>query len=427
MPKETFLSGLSARMARLGWPTRHVRRIMQEVTDHWNELEQEGRERGLDQAAASDFAWQRLGDPRALVDTYESTMCRASWAGRHPIVSFILLPPLALLTWFLCWTAMAAGASELYAKLLGLNAPDWGSYLTVLFGVKVIHYTGVFTVPIFFWWWARTNFRGLKWRWIACAMCALHGMLNQVTVRPHLLQWGYGIAPVEWLPVLAPLLVAVAAHAFEQPGRMRALAALATASMILAGCSSSKTPQHRGWIGGEYKPVKHLQDGSRGLLVTALRTNTPAARSGLREGDLIVRAAGKPVNRMNAFHQAIDTTQPGSNLSVGVLRDGTVFDVPVRAGRETFTPTRAIVVGLLLSDEWDPWPNPSFSLVALGYKREHKRLDLDSPEARFKLAKTNDKDHPSLRSSEGWEIWLPVLSFSNRKRILSQSDIEAEP
>jgi hypothetical protein len=75
----------------------------------------------------------------------------------------------------------------------------------------------------------------------------------------------------------------------------------------------------------------------------------------------------------------------------------------------------------------DPWPNRDFSLVALGYKREHKRLALDSPEARFKLAKTTDKDHPSLRSSEGWEIWLPVLSFSNRKRILSQCDIETEP
>jgi membrane-associated protease RseP (regulator of RpoE activity) len=249
-------------------------------------------------------------------------------------------------------------------------------------------------------------------------------LLNQVTVRPHSLSWGYGIPSVEWLPVLAPLLVAAFAHLYERPARTGVLAMLALACFVLAGCASSKTPQQRSWIGGEYKPVKHLEDGSRGLLVTGLRTNTPAARSGLREGDLILRAAGKPIEKLPAFQDIIDAAQPGTSVPMSVLRDGTVLDLPVRTGRETFTPSRAIVVGLLLSHEWDPWPNPDFSLVALGYKRQHKRLDLDSPESRFKLAQTSDQDHPSLRSSEGWEVWLPVFSFSTRKRIVSQSDIE---
>src|SRR5688572_16057949 len=155
MRKDTFLGELSARMAQFGWPGRQVRRITQEVADHWDELEHEARERGLEEAPAANFACKRLGDLKALLESYEQTMRSASWAGRHPILTFVVLPPVALVIWFLCWIGMAAGAGELYAKLLSLNAPEGGSYLTVLFGVKVIHYTGVFALPALFWWWAR--------------------------------------------------------------------------------------------------------------------------------------------------------------------------------------------------------------------------------------------------------------------------------
>jgi hypothetical protein len=274
------------------------------------------------------------------------------------------------------------------------------------------------------------QFGRFKWRWIACAICALHGVLNHVTVRPHELHWGYGLAAVDWLPVLAPLLVAGVAHVCERPKRAHAVMSLTFACLVLTGCASSKVPQHRGWIGGEYKPARHLKDGARGLLVTALRTNAPAARSGLREGDLIIRAGGKSVNNLAAFQRMVDAAQAGGNVPMSVLREGAAIEVNVRAGCETFAPTRAIVIGLLMSHEWDPWPNPDFSLVAFGFKQQHKRVELDSPESRFRLSTSNrkDPDEPTgLRSSEGWEIWLPVVSFSSRKRILSQSDREGRP
>jgi hypothetical protein len=423
MPKEAFFGEMAARMARFGWPGRQVRRILQEVADHWNGLDQEARECGLSDSDAAEFARARLGNPAALLKSYEHTMRTSSWAGRHPVLGFVLLPPVALAVWFMWWTALAAGAGEMYAKLLNLKTPAWGSYLAVLFGVKVIHYTGVFAIPALFWLWARNSFHGFQWRWIACAVCSLHGVLNHVTVRPHQLQWGYGIAPVDWVPVLAPLLVAVVARICERPRRIRAAIPLACACLLLAGCESSKLPQQRGWIGGEYKPAGQLKRNSKGLLVTSLRTNTPAARSGLREGDLILQAAGEPLNNLAAFQQVIDAAQPGASVPISIVRDGTPLGLDVRAGRETFTRDRSLVVGLLLSREWDPWPNPDFSLVALGYKRQHKRLDLTSPESQFKLVASDD--HASLRTSEGWKIWLPIVSFSSRKCILSQSESPA--
>src|SRR5688572_25146750 len=180
MCKENFIAALSAKMARLGWPGGHARRIAREVADHWEELAQEGREHGLDETAAHDFARQRLGEPKVLLDFYGQTMRGVTWAGRHPVISFAVLPPLALVIWFLYWTGMAVGAADMYANMLGLNVPVWKSYVVVLLGVKVIHYTGVFAVPALFWWWGRRSFRGFNWRWLVCGICALHGLLNHV-------------------------------------------------------------------------------------------------------------------------------------------------------------------------------------------------------------------------------------------------------
>jgi hypothetical protein len=79
----------------------------------------------------------------------------------------------------------------------------------------------------------------------------------------------------------------------------------------------------------------------------------------------------------------------------------------------------------MLSHEWDLWPNDQFSLVALGYKRQQKRVELESPDVRFiqHTQTTNDagrKSSPGFEGREGWDIWLALISVGERKRILSQ-------
>ena len=399
---------------------KHVDRVVREASDHWDDLETEARENGADPLVALQLAGERIGEPSALIHRHRATMRRAHWSGRHPILTFAVLPPLLLVVWFLAWAAMAMGAGEIYGALLSLPQPVWSSYLVVLLWATVIHYTGVLAVPAFFSWWARHRFCGRHWGWIACGGCALHGLLNQVTVRPHVLQWGYGFAPPDWIPVFAPLIVGAVAHFLGQPQRWKGVASVLVAT-LMTGCASSKVPQQRGWIGGEYKEAAA---GSSGILITRLSTNAPAARSGLREGDLILRVDGAPVKNLRAFWKAIDAASPGQRLSLKVLREGADLEGAVVAGKEVFKPNRSLTAGVLLSREWDLWPNPEFSLVAFGYNRQDRRIDLDSPESRFELAKRDGQPPRGLRSREGWEVWLPVCSFSSRKRILAQTIME---
>jgi PDZ domain len=414
MRKEEFLRALSKGLAELGWAAKHVKRTARETSDHWDDLEAEAREDGLDAAAASRSTNERIGEADSLIRLHHETMRKATWSGRHPVMSFALMPPLLLIVWFVTWSLMAFGAGEIYSKLLALSEPIWRSHLLVLIWATVIHYTGVIVVPAIAWSWAQRSFCGRKWGWIACGVCALHGLLNRVAVQPNSLHFGYGIAPPDWLPVIAPLVVGTLAHWYSRANVRKVVAALLLATFV-TGCASSKQPRERGWIGGEYKRT------AAGLLITRLSTNSPAARSGLREGDLVLHVDGKRVKNLRAFQERIDAANPGTSVSIEVARDGEHSERNIVVGSERYKPDRSITVGVLLAREWDLWPNPGFSLIALGYKRQDHRVELDSPESRFDLARRDEENSKGLRSREGWEVWLPVFSFSQRKRILAQT------
>jgi hypothetical protein len=266
--------------------------------------------------------------------------------------------------------------------------------------------------------------------------------------------------PADWLPVLAPLAVAGVAHWREQRRRAVLLkgkagptvatalivtAFLLAASGLLTGCASPKVAQQRGWIGGEFKKARtthpfttsavvpafprQLKGGpSAGILVTGLRSNTPSYRSGLREGDLILRVGEQPVESLSAFRKLIDATAPGTTLSLTLFRDDETRQQPVVVGRETFERWHSLSVGLMLSHEWDLWPNDQFSLIALGYKRQQQRIELDSPEVRFVRHTQTARDAAAKASTgfdgrEGWEMWLALFSVGGHKRILAQEPV----
>ena len=60
-------------------------------------------------------------------------------------------------------------------------------------------------------------------------------------------------------------------------------------------------------------------DEHDGLLVRAVDPDAPAASAGVREGDLIVDAGGRPITSVDDFHAVLDDwTEP--TIEVRVLR-----------------------------------------------------------------------------------------------------------
>src|SRR6185503_15463448 len=62
----------------------------------------------------------------------------------------------------------------------------------------------------------------------------------------------------------------------------------------------------------------------RGVLVADLAAGGPAAQAGVKQGDLVVRLAGKPILGIDDLIRALTAETVGQPIEIAVLRDGEI-------------------------------------------------------------------------------------------------------
>jgi serine protease Do len=96
----------------------------------------------------------------------------------------------------------------------------------------------------------------------------------------------------------------------------------------------------RGWLGiqmQEITPALAKAVGlanDKGVLVDIVTKGSPAARGGLRQGDVIIAFDGAPVSDTRDLAFAVAATPAGKTVPVKVLRDGQAVSVEVTIGSE---------------------------------------------------------------------------------------------
>ena len=84
----------------------------------------------------------------------------------------------------------------------------------------------------------------------------------------------------------------------------------------------------RGYLGIAIQPLtpdlveSFRMSQSQGILVAQVVDGSPAARAGLRQGDVIVSYRGEQVTDVGAFRNRVSLTPPGSRASLTVIREG---------------------------------------------------------------------------------------------------------
>jgi serine protease Do len=84
----------------------------------------------------------------------------------------------------------------------------------------------------------------------------------------------------------------------------------------------------RAWLGVTIQPITKELAASFGLpdtngaLVSSVQENSPAARVGLKQGDVITKYDGRTVARSNDLPRAVAETPVGREVPVEVMRDG---------------------------------------------------------------------------------------------------------
>ncbi len=135
----------------------------------------------------------------------------------------------------------------------------------------------------------------------------------------------------------------------------------------------------RGWLGVGIQPVtaelaaKFGVAEGEGVLVNEVFEKDPAARAGIKPGDIITKVDGKTVDTPNMLSRLIAGLPPGATAWIEVVRDGRRQLLPVPLSERQETPAVASL------------PPPSRSEVKLGLDVQELTPDLAG---KFKLKET---------------------------------------
>lgn len=88
----------------------------------------------------------------------------------------------------------------------------------------------------------------------------------------------------------------------------------------------------RGWLGVGLEDAEELGRG-RGAFVTSVFSNSPAARAGVRRGDVVVSLNGERVDNARQLVRGVATLPPGQSIRIGVQRGNRAQELTVQIGR----------------------------------------------------------------------------------------------
>ena len=66
-----------------------------------------------------------------------------------------------------------------------------------------------------------------------------------------------------------------------------------------------------------------------GRLVRQVQDDSPAARAGVRAGDLLVSAAGRDLTGLDDLYEALDAVEEGGSLALRIVRGAEELDASV--------------------------------------------------------------------------------------------------
>jgi Do/DeqQ family serine protease len=119
---------------------------------------------------------------------------------------------------------------------------------------------------------------------------------------------------------------------------------------VIASAQGGSAVVHRPWLGAKLQAVTAEIAESLslkrpvGALVSSVVPKSPAARAGLRTGDLVVSVDGQAVDDANAFDYRFATKPLGGHAQVGVMRGGREMKVAVALETAPETPREETVI-----------------------------------------------------------------------------------
>jgi Do/DeqQ family serine protease len=152
---------------------------------------------------------------------------------------------------------------------------------------------------------------------------------------------------------MAGRLIGINTAIYSRSGGSQGIGFAIPANMVRVVVASAKgggSAVKRPWLGARLQAVTpEIADAmslkrSTGALVTTVATGGPAARAGLKAGDLITAVDGQPVDDPNAFEYRFTTRPLGGQAQLGIVRAGKEQAVTVALQTAPEAPRDEIVI-----------------------------------------------------------------------------------
>jgi hypothetical protein len=212
MPEIDFIHQLRFQLVKLGCPAKQVRRLVQEIAEHRDDLKRAAVSEGLSEADAESRANTWLGHPFDLANDLMVAVRRSSWWGRHFFIGFCVLPLLAVpVLWslLLCLSLsleFALGYGWNHKKLnVAANNPIAFHHMAIAFNCA--DYAAISLVTILFCWLARRSAVSPAWLVTACVICSIYTLFIHIHIRPHHVWLNIASKP-QWFRPAIPLFIA---------------------------------------------------------------------------------------------------------------------------------------------------------------------------------------------------------------------------
>jgi Do/DeqQ family serine protease len=151
---------------------------------------------------------------------------------------------------------------------------------------------------------------------------------------------------------MAGRMVGINTAIFSRSGGSQGIGFAIPANMVRVVVASAKVggTVRRPWLGANLQAVtpelSREFDLKRpaGAVVTNVTVGSPAARAGLKAGDVIVAVGDQPVDDPNAFNYRFVTHSLGGNVPLGIVRGGRESKLAVALETAPETPRDEIVI-----------------------------------------------------------------------------------
>src|SRR5712671_1369069 len=152
---------------------------------------------------------------------------------------------------------------------------------------------------------------------------------------------------------LSGRLVGINTAIFSRSGGSQGIGFAIPVNMVRGVISSAQggsSVVRRPWLGAKLQAVTpEIAEGlglkrPAGALVQSVAARSPAARAGLKTGDLVVAVDGQPVDDPNAFDYRFATKLLGGQVQLGILRAGRETRVAIALEDAPETPRNEVVI-----------------------------------------------------------------------------------